>query len=44
VVRDGSYESPLAWLRGAARGAFLPSERRPSLGFRCARSQHPVKP
>jgi formylglycine-generating enzyme len=44
VVRGGSYESPLAWLRGAARGAFLPSERRPSLGFRCARSQHLVKP
>ena len=39
VVRGGSYESPLAWLRGAARGAFLPSERRPTLGFRCARSQ-----
>jgi len=39
VVRGGSYESPLAWLRGAARGAYLPSERRPSLGFRCARSQ-----
>ncbi len=39
VVRGGSYESPLAWLRGAARNALLPSERRPSLGFRCARSQ-----
>jgi formylglycine-generating enzyme required for sulfatase activity len=39
VVRGGSYESPMAWLRGATRGAFLPSERRPSLGFRCARSQ-----
>ncbi len=40
VVRGGSYDSPLAWLRGAARGAFLPTERRPSLGFRCARPQH----
>jgi len=40
VVRGGSYESPMAWLRGAARGAYLPTERRPSLGFRCARSQH----
>jgi sulfatase modifying factor 1 len=40
VVRGGSYESPLAWLRGAARSAALPGERRPSLGFRCARSQH----
>jgi formylglycine-generating enzyme len=39
VVRGGSYESPLAWLRGAARGAALPTDRRPSLGFRCARSQ-----
>jgi sulfatase modifying factor 1 len=44
VVRGGSYESPLAWLRGAARNAFLPSERRPSLGFRCARSQRGVSP
>ena len=39
VVRGGSYESPMSWLRGAARGAYLPGERRPSLGFRCARSQ-----
>ena len=44
VVRGGSYLSPLAWLRGAARGAFLPGERRPSLGFRCARSQRFVPP
>jgi formylglycine-generating enzyme required for sulfatase activity len=44
VVRGGSYQSPLAWLRGAARGAFLASERRPSLGFRCARSQHFARP
>jgi len=44
VVRGGSYESPMAWLRGAARGAYLPSERRPSLGFRCARSQHRTPP
>lgn len=39
VVRGGSYDSPMAWLRGAARGAYLPNERRPSIGFRCARSQ-----
>ena len=39
VVRGGSYESPMAWLRGATRGAYLPTERRPSVGFRCARSQ-----
>ncbi|MEO6601948.1 MAG: SUMF1/EgtB/PvdO family nonheme iron enzyme [Polyangiaceae bacterium] len=44
VVRGGSYESPLAWLRGAARGAALPSDRRPSLGFRCARSQLGTRP
>ena len=44
VVRGGSFDSPLAWLRGAARGAVLPSERRPSLGFRCARSQHGALP
>lgn len=44
VVRGGSYESPIAWLRGAARGAALPSERRPTLGFRCARSQFRNEP
>lgn len=44
VVRGGSYESPMAWLRGAARGAYLPTERRPSLGFRCARSQQLENP
>ncbi len=44
VIRGGSYESPLAWLRGAARGPALPAERRPTLGFRCARSQRGVTP
>ncbi len=44
VVRGGSYESPMAWLRGAARGAALPSDRRPTLGFRCARSQRTTRP
>ncbi len=43
VVRGGSYESPLAWLRGAARGAALPSDRRPSLGFRCALSHQKTR-
>jgi len=43
VVRGGSYDSPMAWLRGAARGAYLPTERRPSIGFRCARSQQPAR-
>ena len=44
VIRGGSYESPMAWLRGAARGPALPSERRPTLGFRCARSQAGTPP
>lgn len=44
VVRGGSYESPMAWLRGATRGAYLPGERRPSLGFRCASSQQGTRP
>ncbi|MEB2311546.1 MAG: SUMF1/EgtB/PvdO family nonheme iron enzyme [Sorangiineae bacterium] len=38
VVRGGSYESGVPWLRGAARGAVDPSLRRPTIGFRCARS------
>jgi sulfatase modifying factor 1 len=44
VVRGGSYESALAWLRGAARDAAMPTERRPSIGFRCARSVHGTAP
>jgi formylglycine-generating enzyme required for sulfatase activity len=40
VARGGGYNSPLAWLRGAAREPFRPNERQPSLGFRCARSEH----
>ncbi len=44
VVRGGSYESPMAWLRGAARGPALPAERRPTLGFRCARPQRGAAP
>lgn len=39
VARGGSFDSPLAWLRGSTRFAFSPSERLPSLGFRCARSE-----
>jgi sulfatase modifying factor 1 len=38
VVRGGSYESAAPWLRGAARVAMDPGTRRPSIGFRCARS------
>lgn len=39
VVRGGSYESgPLA-LRGASRDEAPPNMRRPSLGFRCAKSR-----
>ncbi|HEX7672423.1 MAG TPA: SUMF1/EgtB/PvdO family nonheme iron enzyme [Polyangiaceae bacterium] len=38
VVRGGSYESAAPWLRGAARVAMDPSTRRPTIGFRCART------
>jgi len=44
VARGGSFDSPMAWLRGATRFAYLPSERRPSLGFRCARSERGTAP
>ncbi len=44
VVRGGSFDSPMAWLRGATRSANLPNERRPSLGFRCARSERGMVP
>lgn len=39
VVRGGSYESGPLSLRGASRDEALPSMRRPSVGFRCAKSQ-----
>jgi sulfatase modifying factor 1 len=42
VVRGGSYESAAPWLRGAARVAFDPSTRRPTIGFRCARAARTV--
>jgi len=38
VVRGGSYMHAAFRLRGAARGFAEPTERRSSLGFRCARS------
>ena len=38
VVRGGSYAHPRFKLRGAARAFAEPSERRSTLGFRCARS------
>jgi formylglycine-generating enzyme len=38
VVRGGSYAHPRFRLRGAARAFAEPSERRSTLGFRCARS------
>jgi sulfatase modifying factor 1 len=38
VVRGGSYAQPSFRLRGAARAFAEPSERRVSIGFRCARS------
>jgi formylglycine-generating enzyme required for sulfatase activity len=37
VIRGGSFLSPLALIRGAARDYSLPTTRRPDLGFRCAR-------
>ncbi|MBI4703281.1 MAG: SUMF1/EgtB/PvdO family nonheme iron enzyme [Deltaproteobacteria bacterium] len=41
VVRGGSYQSPRAWLRAAARGRVLPTERHAWRGFRCARDAVP---
>jgi formylglycine-generating enzyme required for sulfatase activity len=38
VLRGGHYASDAAWLRGAARRPLGPDERRPFVGFRCARS------
>jgi formylglycine-generating enzyme required for sulfatase activity len=38
VVRGGSFTNAGAWLRGAARSAADPGTRRPTLGFRCAKS------
>lgn len=42
VVRGGGYESAAAWLRGAARTPVAEDTRSPSIGFRCARSEHPA--
>ncbi len=38
VLRGGSFESAAPWVRGAARMGADPSTRRPSIGFRCAKS------
>jgi sulfatase modifying factor 1 len=38
AIRGGDYETGAAWLRGAARMPLSPDDRRPSVGFRCARS------
>lgn len=38
VVRGGSFQSAPVWLRGAARDFEEATARRPSVGFRCARS------
>lgn len=41
VVRGGSYRSPMALIRGAARDRRPPSVRDALIGFRCARSASP---
>jgi formylglycine-generating enzyme required for sulfatase activity len=38
VVRGGSYKSPMAFVRGAARDRRPAGTRDPLIGFRCARS------
>ena len=37
VIRGGSYDESKRTLRSANRAYFLPTERRPSVGFRCVR-------
>ena len=39
VVRGGDYASGAAFLRGAARVPLAPDEAKPTVGFRCARSE-----
>jgi len=39
VVRGGSFETGPLSLRGASRDEALPSMRRPSIGFRCAKTR-----
>jgi len=36
VIRGGNFASPAPWLRGAARSALGPDEKRVYVGFRCA--------
>jgi len=38
VIRGGSYQSGVPWLRGTVRLAADPGVRRPWIGFRCART------
>jgi iron(II)-dependent oxidoreductase len=40
VVRGGSWRSNPALLRAATRNGALPDHRAPTIGFRCARSEH----
>lgn len=44
VVRGGGYLSPRVLLRGAARDAASPDERRADRGFRCAYSTRTTNP
>jgi sulfatase modifying factor 1 len=44
MVRGGDYQSPPPMLRGAARRPADPLDRRPWVGFRCARSERDLGP
>jgi formylglycine-generating enzyme required for sulfatase activity len=43
VVRGGHFSAAAPWLRGAARSSADAATRSPTLGFRCARSDGPVR-
>lgn len=43
AIRGGSFASPGAFIRGAARSSRLPETREPTLGFRCVWSVKPLR-
>jgi formylglycine-generating enzyme required for sulfatase activity len=43
VVRGGHFSSASPWLRGASRSSGDPDARSPTIGFRCAKDDHPVR-